>query len=345
MSVQDQLQDELARAGARVAGHPGDLDAIKRRGRRHRNERRLASALAAVTLLAAGGLLVEAVTGPTAPPTPVVGEGLAPGAERSIRVCEAAVGSCTEGASTEDLAALRDALDGDPDVHRAEFLGQEATVAEYERRLADEPALLDALDRAVLPSEVRVTLAAGTDGQAFAARYGDAAGVAEVVPARLDRPRIVGVVPVEEEVVWSDDGTGEVDPADPPEPGLAWDATRQAWLGTVTRVEVLIEPVAGADAYTLLVDGVPRSTAAFPDGPPPPGSDVFRIDPADLEPGTELTVVALVQSRLPAPLLAGSNADATDPRVRAAVVSRPSPPVTHEPTGQADDGTGGGPSQ
>ncbi len=331
MSVQDQLHDELGRAGAQVPGHRGDLDAIKRRGRRHRTRRQAAGTLAAVALLAAGGLLVDAVTAPAPPPTPVVRDVGVPGEELSMRICEAPVGACSAGASAADLAAIRAALAGDPDVLRAEFLGQEVMVAAYEARLTDDPELLGAIDMATLPSVVRVTLQAGADPAAFAQRHLDVAGVGEIVPSRLDRPRIDAFVHIEEEVVLVDDGATPVDPDAPPEPGLRWDEAERAWVGTVTRWELQVDPVPSANAYAVLVDGVPRSFGRFQDLLPASSIDnTFRFGPGDLEPGDELTVVALVESELP-PRQAGAAADPVDPRIRAAVISPPSEPVTFVP--------------
>jgi hypothetical protein len=336
MSVREQLRDELADVGARVPGHRGDLEAIKQRGRRHRMRRQTAGVLAAVALLASGGLLVHAVTAPAPPPTPIIRDVGTPGEELSMRICEAPVGVCPVGASAGDLAALRDALADDPDVHRAEFLGQDAMVTEYEERFAADPELLTPIDMAALPSIVRVTLLAGADPAAFTQRYLDVVGVGEIVPPRLDRPRIDSVVQMEEEYVLVEEGATDVDPDDPPSPGLRWDDARQGWIGIDTFWEVQVDPVPSANAYAVLVDGVPRGESRFQDHLPATAADnALRFYPEDVDAGDELTVVALIESELPPPQ-SGPRANLVDPRIGAAVVSPPSEPVTFEPTASDD---------
>jgi hypothetical protein len=330
MSVQDQLQDELGRVGGQVPAHRGDLDAIKRRGRRYRTRRQVASALAVVGLLAVGGLLIDTVASPTPPPTPVVGDVGTPGGELSLRVCTAPVGSCPDGASADELAALREALAADPDVYRADVLGREAMVADYEARFADDPERLAAIDTAALPSVVRVTLLDGADPAAFTQRYLDVAGVGEIVPQRLARPRIASVIAAEHDVVHIVDDGAEVDPEAPPEPGLRWDDQQQAWVGTVTRWEVQVDPVAGANGLALVIDGAQWAVAGASDTSAVSASGhVFDVDPEELDPGAELVVVAFVDSRLPPP--SGPSVRHDDVRATAAVVSPPSEPVVFDP--------------
>lgn len=280
-----------------------------------------------VAALAAVGLLVDAVTAPAPPPTPVVRDVGAPGEVLSMRICEAPVGTCPRPASADDLATLREALADDLDVHRAEFRGQDTMVAEFEARFADDQVGLAAIVRSTLPSVVRVTLQQGVDPATFAPRYLDVAGVGEIVPERLERPRIGTIETVDTEFVLMAEDGAEPDPERPPAPDLRWDDGHRAWVGTETQTHVRVERVPSATGYAVLVNGSVRGEATSRGGVPRD----LTLETEFLDPGDEVTVVAFIVSDLP-PEQQGPGVDRVDPRAVAAVLSPPSEPVVVEPS-------------
>lgn len=61
-------------------------------------------------------------------------------------------------ATDAQIAEVRQALDGDPDVKKSVFLDKQAAYEEFKKLFANEPALVQNVDAASLPTSFRVTL-------------------------------------------------------------------------------------------------------------------------------------------------------------------------------------------
>lgn len=84
-------------------------------------------------------------------------------------------------ATDAQIAEVRQALDGDPDVKKSVFLDKQAAYEEFKKLFANEPALVQNVDAASLPTSFRVTLTKAELISSVRERYEKRPGVWDVV--------------------------------------------------------------------------------------------------------------------------------------------------------------------